>query len=301
MGENMQNWGHKARWTRHILESKKEQCKEYNLEISKAIREFGADDFEVEKLCDCLIEHMDKLEQFFIQEYNTLHPNGYNMTEGGTNGSKHCRAANEKSSAKRKETVRKKIEQGISPNAPSTSTVYEKETEYNEYSIKSEHIKPIMQENFILGYYVDGLNDFHGNPIPKRVFNKHTNFTNVQHATRFIQLVEEKNNNRESVADWLTIELPWNTKDSKIPNHIRKQSYKGHDSGYRVDYFIKYDENKKQIVETKCFTSKKLTMEQKLQLAIDYVAKLDEKYKKNQNKNDEETEDDDTTAETSSS
>lgn len=282
MGEHMIKWGHKCRWTRHILESQKEGKKEYNLEISIAIRKYGKDDFELEHICDCRLEDMDNLEQFFVKDLDTLHPKGYNMTEGGTDG-KHCEASIEKRRVKRtpmsdetrQEMARKrqepKAEQTDVPKEPKERTL-------------PEHIYPIMEEGVLTGYYVSGLTTFDDDEIPRRNFNMFTNMINYEHALKFIKLVEDCNERQEVVDDWLEVELPKNIKSDDLPNHIRPMVYKGALSGYRVDYFVGY-EGKKQIVDSKCYTSKKLSMTEKLELAKKYVAEMEIKY------NTEETED----------
>lgn len=56
--------------------------------IKKAIIEFGDDCFSVETLLVCNEEQVDFYEDKFINLYNTLHPNGYNLKTGGRSGCK---------------------------------------------------------------------------------------------------------------------------------------------------------------------------------------------------------------------
>ena len=51
-----------------------------------ALRKFGPDQFEFTVLEECSEEQLDAREKFYIEQYNSLMPNGYNMTEGGTGG-----------------------------------------------------------------------------------------------------------------------------------------------------------------------------------------------------------------------
>lgn len=51
---------------------------EYNSLLSKAIRKFGIENFEVEIVEECNEEELLKKEQYYIQLFNTLEPNGYN-------------------------------------------------------------------------------------------------------------------------------------------------------------------------------------------------------------------------------
>jgi len=359
--KKMVSWGSGKRWTRHCWEAFKKNCSSYACEISAAIREHGRDAFKVTKLCDCRVDDMDKLEQFYIKELNTLHPNGYNMTEGGASG-KHCALANKKNSENLNPKCKENLVHGINLGKRVEGTTRKREedkdlpkyitpirkdnvivgymvkkfpmgivkAEYiyktfknkkepnkalemakehvlqltKEYEDKlakhqneqAEHAKsvevakekgfptyiyPIITNDVITGYYVQGMKTFDGDTIPKRLFQSFTNVVNYEHALKFVKVVNDLNERQEKPQDgWLEIELPKNIKDDTLPKHIRYTTYKGEHSGYRVDYFVGYNDEHKQIVETKTFTSRKLSMEEKLQLAKDYVSELDTKYNK---------------------
>lgn len=52
--------------------------------IHNAIRKYGKEHFYVEKLCDCSSqEELNEMEKFYIKKFNSLSPNGYNLTTGG--------------------------------------------------------------------------------------------------------------------------------------------------------------------------------------------------------------------------
>lgn len=54
--------------------------------IGKAIQKYGRENFEVKVLEECnSIEELNEREIFWIAEYNSVAPNGYNLTEGGKN------------------------------------------------------------------------------------------------------------------------------------------------------------------------------------------------------------------------
>lgn len=53
-----------------------------------AIQKYGFENFEVEILAEVLKEQLDKAEIKYIQLFNTLSPNGYNLTAGGQTFSK---------------------------------------------------------------------------------------------------------------------------------------------------------------------------------------------------------------------
>lgn len=77
----------KRRWNAHKTESKTEDNPSY---FHKAILKYGSDNFsisEVKKICcdsrDELKNELDFWEIKYIDELNTLRPNGYNITPGG--------------------------------------------------------------------------------------------------------------------------------------------------------------------------------------------------------------------------
>jgi group I intron endonuclease len=76
-------FGYEGRFRDHISEAvcntKKKQCRYLN----NAIRAYGKDVFNVHLLHSCPIDELDYWEKYYISEYNTMYPNGYNLTNGG--------------------------------------------------------------------------------------------------------------------------------------------------------------------------------------------------------------------------
>lgn len=77
----------KKRWADHLSEAinnvKKNQCTYLN----NAIRKYGKDDWEITLVFETPDESkINDYETFYIKEYNTLAPNGYNLTGGGDGG-----------------------------------------------------------------------------------------------------------------------------------------------------------------------------------------------------------------------
>ena len=54
--------------------------------IDKAILKYGKDNFQFKILEECPIEELNSKEIYYIKLYNTIAPNGYNVTTGGENG-----------------------------------------------------------------------------------------------------------------------------------------------------------------------------------------------------------------------
>ena len=76
-------FGHEGRFRDHISEAicntKKKQCRYLN----NAIRAYGKEVFTVDLIHCCPIEELDYWEKYYISEYNSMYPNGYNLTNGG--------------------------------------------------------------------------------------------------------------------------------------------------------------------------------------------------------------------------
>lgn len=72
------------RWKQHVYEAR--VGKDYSVCLNNAIRKYGENNFTVELLLTCRIDKLNEWEQFYIKHLNTMHPQGYNLTEGGSNG-----------------------------------------------------------------------------------------------------------------------------------------------------------------------------------------------------------------------
>lgn len=68
------------RWVHHCTPSS--GCRY----LSGAIQKYGKENFEVKVLARCMsVEEMNHREQYYIQLFATLSPNGYNLMTGGGN------------------------------------------------------------------------------------------------------------------------------------------------------------------------------------------------------------------------
>jgi hypothetical protein len=76
-------FGYIGRFNDHISEAlcntKKKQCTYLN----NAIRLYGKESFTVRLITTCSREELDSYEKKYITEYDSLYPNGYNLTRGG--------------------------------------------------------------------------------------------------------------------------------------------------------------------------------------------------------------------------
>ena len=64
---------------------------------------YGLDSFELAILKECDDSESDKWENYYIKQYNTLFPNGYNITNGGIRGWHHTEETKHKMSEAKKE------------------------------------------------------------------------------------------------------------------------------------------------------------------------------------------------------
>lgn len=69
----------KSRWKQHKCMSSNTIGK-YLLDSYK---KHGIDNFKFQLICICFDSDIDEVEKYYIQKYNTLAPNGYNLTIGG--------------------------------------------------------------------------------------------------------------------------------------------------------------------------------------------------------------------------
>lgn len=53
--------------------------------LYNAYKKYGIDNFDYKIICICFDEDTDKYEEEYIKKYNTVHPNGYNLLQGGKN------------------------------------------------------------------------------------------------------------------------------------------------------------------------------------------------------------------------
>jgi len=78
VGQTVQNDINK-RWNKHKQVNKRfiGTC------LFNAYKKYGIENFKFKLLCICFDEDTNKYEEEYINKYNTLYPEGYNMIEGG--------------------------------------------------------------------------------------------------------------------------------------------------------------------------------------------------------------------------
>jgi hypothetical protein len=242
--------GTKGRWNAHVYSRKKGTDGQCRL-LSEVIFEYGKDDFIVETLLIVNETYIDYYEKIFIKAYNTLHPNGYNLQEGGAHGRHH-------------EETKALI---------SKSNTGKIRTE--EHKKQMSEIKMIYKG---LPEYIYILNDFNKNvhgyrilkhpllPVKKFLSKSLTMEEKLQQAIDYINGVESS-----IVIPKIKHDKEWtkNYQDSrKREKNLPEYIYETNDSKRNIHgYIIRNHPSLKK----KQFVSQKLSMEEKLQLAINYL------------------------------
>ena len=154
-GKNNKKWGSNNRWKSHIREAfsdKKDRCQLLN----QALRKYGVDKLELKILGKYNLTKLDEMEKFYIKEYNTLVPNGYNLNNGGSRGKDS------------KETIEKKRLMRLgkinSPQHIENSRLGQignrrkaKKRKYKEDEYLPKYINAIRKKGNIIGYKISGF------------------------------------------------------------------------------------------------------------------------------------------------
>lgn len=73
------------RWAKEKTRAFNPNEEEYKYPRSAAFRKYGLQNFSFEIIEECSIDKLNEREQYYIKYYNSLVPNGYNLTLGGSN------------------------------------------------------------------------------------------------------------------------------------------------------------------------------------------------------------------------
>ena len=146
-------WGYLSRWKDHIRDS---QTKNFCRLLNNAICKYSPEKFLIEIVKECNIEELNHYEEYYINFYNTLTPNGYNLTTGGS----ICRQSEETKKLKQLSMIgknkgkiyskrdRKREEDN---NLPKYLRYYTDNSGKEGYRI-SNH--PILKDKSFLGKYI---------------------------------------------------------------------------------------------------------------------------------------------------
>ncbi len=97
-------WGYLSRWKQHIRDAT--IGRDYCRLLNNAIRKYKPESFTIELITECDIKDLDYNEKFYIEQFNTMTPNGYNLTSGGKTTSRH---SDETKELRRKSMIGKNV------------------------------------------------------------------------------------------------------------------------------------------------------------------------------------------------
>ena len=142
-----------------------------------------------------------------------------------------------------------------------------------------DNVFVIIQDAKIAGYFVDGLQDFQGNPIPRKSFTKNKNNWNLDKAKRFIQQVQLLNNSKTVVSNWDDVDtMTRRTKAQAdgfyLPRYLTPRVYKGTTTGFCIQGLPLKDETGSTYKYYKNFNDKNLPLQEKYDLAIQHLNEM---------------------------
>jgi group I intron endonuclease len=76
--------------------------------LKSAINKYGMDNFEFKLVCITFDNQLDDMEIKYIEQYNSLVPNGYNLRQGGNSGTHHA-----ETKQKISETLKNRYQNGL--------------------------------------------------------------------------------------------------------------------------------------------------------------------------------------------
>lgn len=143
-GQVNMKWGTHARWLSHLREAFTVGVKDRCTILNAALRKYGKDAFEVTTMCECHLNELNAKEDEYIQQFNSMMPNGYNLRRGGVDG-------------KYGET--KKI-RSLKTHDSTTALGYSKDKNMRKYAEDAalpKYITATRDDGVVVGYRINGF------------------------------------------------------------------------------------------------------------------------------------------------
>jgi hypothetical protein len=276
-GVMKKEWGIQGIWMSHLREANNsvdKKQKGHCVILNSALIKYGENGFEVGKICDCLSSDADELEEKYIIEYNALVPYGYNLKTGGNKGKDSDETRAKKSLAhigKQHSTDTKSaISKGQLGNKRNMKSKFEEDSTLPKYIVCKRYgtkkigymvskyptdrkNKVYFDKEFIVGSDYKDIETCLSeaikclNELQKEVINEPK-----------VKSVEKKSRVTKKGAD-----------KYNMPKYISLLSSKGEEIGFSIDGLRIVNEDGSISRYSKKFTSKSLTMEQRLSQAIE--------------------------------
>lgn len=288
VGATHLTWGTQGRWLSHIREANicfNKKMKGHCVILNKAILKYGTNKFEVKKICDCMSMDADNLEQMYIDQYNTIAPNGYNLTSGGNKGK-----ASDETRMKMREAhtgkshsdeTRKKISAGQLGNKRCQKSKHPEDQELPKYIVCHR------VQGKKIGY---GINNFPRDRANKDYFTKDfisDNDTTVEqcyeHAIKELSDLEQSLIIKQEATP---IKVERTSRNSKkgadkydMPKYVSLSKKNGQEDGFFVDGLRLINEDGSVTRYRKKFNDTTRSMQEKLQAAKDHLEFVKKNFK----------------------
>lgn len=246
-GKENKKWGSKNRWKSHIREAysdKKDHCQLLN----QAIRKYDVDNFELKVLGKYHLTKLNEMEPYFIKEYNSLVPNGYNLNEGGSRGKDSAETILKKRLMRLgKKNSKEHVENSRIGQIGNRRKA--KKRKYKEDENLPKYITAVRRKKQIIGYgiykYPIGINekqyisfDFTSTKIlPEK--NLELTLNKLEELKKEYAYIEEeiKNKNEELKKIKIQEKMQNSKKLKKLPEYIERIfTETGKIKGYKVKY-----------------------------------------------------------------
>lgn len=264
--------GSEARWKSHIWCAihYKDRCKV----LCEAIRKYGAHSFELKTLRFCDISQLNYYEHKYSRIYNSYTPNGYNIRQSSSKG-RHAQITKDIISQKKSGEGNYMFGKHHSKDAKqkiSKSNTGKKRTDDHRKKISEAKMKHTGLPQYIYMYnsrMMSGYKVRKHPTLPDRQFvSKNLTMEHkLQMAMDYVSgetvSIQTSTYNRSNA--WRTTIAETRKRSTQLPKYI----YETNDNVRDVHgYIVRNHPNKKN----RQFVKRDLTMEQKLQLAIDYAS-----------------------------
>jgi len=157
-------------WQDHLRDHVKVDMKNFP-KLYEAMREHGPSNFEIEKLTECTDLESHEIIKDYIQHYNTLSPNGYNLTDSGKGGKK-----SQESISKMKDTIANKSDEQKKAISQKLREINlgkvqpKNERKYAEDADLPKYIAGLRLKGVLIGYVINKFPLGNGEKIHNKPF-----------------------------------------------------------------------------------------------------------------------------------
>ena len=262
------------RWRRHVID-KNSYCRL----LSEAIKVYGEDDFNIYTLKSSTIDMLDYYENKFIVEWNTQHPNGYNLQNGGSIGFKH----NNETLIKMSKSQKGRIITDVSKVKLSISNQLKQHSEESKEKMKNNH----SSKRTITDTLREALDELGLTELPKFLqFHKNekikVNIPNQKRKTfggkniSLLKKIKSAIEYKNSVYDGNTAISKFKILNDEDKNKLKDTLKKLDLENMPLYIYFNIVNNSETITvripnkKEKTFSKKKMLLEDKIKLAIEY-------------------------------